>query len=237
MDQEKIGKFIADIRKKKHLTQEEIANKLGITSKAVSKWETGKGLPDVSLYVPLCEILGISLNEFFAGQYLNKDEIKDNAEKNILNMANQEHQIRKKLTKVTWIALVIIASLVLAIIFLYNYMSVARTFELNWGVILPNDFKEEYHVETAPSFHGDGVRYSVFKGNNFMTDLNNQKNEELELEIKEAFKSLNIPETQQIDFSNNYSWTKIIGDFDKRNYMYIIYDKEVNKFYFYEFLL
>ena len=57
MNQEKIGKFIAECRKEQNLTQEKLAEKLNITSKAVSKWECGKGLPDVSLYEPLCKIL------------------------------------------------------------------------------------------------------------------------------------------------------------------------------------
>ena len=64
MNQEKIGKFIAEARKKKNLTQQELADKLGLTYKDVSKWECGKGLPDVSLYKDICNILDISLNEF-----------------------------------------------------------------------------------------------------------------------------------------------------------------------------
>lgn len=68
MNQEKIGKFIAELRKEKKLTQEQIGEKLGVTHKAVSKWENGKCLPDPSLYKPLCSILGISLKEFFNGE-------------------------------------------------------------------------------------------------------------------------------------------------------------------------
>lgn len=68
MNQEKIGKFIAELRKEKKLTQEQIGEKLGVTHKAVSKWENGKCLPDPSLYKTLCSILGISLTEFFNGE-------------------------------------------------------------------------------------------------------------------------------------------------------------------------
>lgn len=75
MNQEKIGKFIAECRKKQDLTQQELADKLNLTYKAISKWECGKGLPDVTLYEPLCKILKISLNEFFAGQLLEEEEV------------------------------------------------------------------------------------------------------------------------------------------------------------------
>ena len=68
MDQEKIGKFIAELRKEKNLTQEQLGEKLGVTHKAVSKWENGKCLPDPSLYKSLCSILGINLTEFFNGE-------------------------------------------------------------------------------------------------------------------------------------------------------------------------
>ena len=63
MNQEKIGKFISELRKKKNMTQLDLANKLGVTDRAISKWENGRGLPDLSLLKPLCEELNISINE------------------------------------------------------------------------------------------------------------------------------------------------------------------------------
>lgn len=77
MNQQKIGRFIAQNRKAKKLTQEALAEKLGITNKSISKWETGKGLPDASLFQPLCKILGISINELFAGERLNDETQKE----------------------------------------------------------------------------------------------------------------------------------------------------------------
>ena len=75
MNQEKIGKFIADNRKKQKLTQEQLAEKLHVSKNAVSKWERGLNLPDVSLMEELCQVLKISLNELFAGEYLKKQDI------------------------------------------------------------------------------------------------------------------------------------------------------------------
>lgn len=84
MDQEKIGKLIAMCRKEKKLTQIELADKLGVTDKSVSKWETGKCLPDVSLYKKLCEILGITLNDFFAGEIISESNYKKVSDSNLL---------------------------------------------------------------------------------------------------------------------------------------------------------
>lgn len=77
MNQIKIGEFISSQRKIKNLTQVALAEKLGITDRAVSKWERGKGLPDASLMVDLCEILGITVNELLCGEKIsmeNKNE-------------------------------------------------------------------------------------------------------------------------------------------------------------------
>ena len=74
MDQLKIGKFIADCRKRKNLTQMQLAEKLGITDKAVSKWERGVAMPDASIMLELCDILGISVNELLSGERINMDD-------------------------------------------------------------------------------------------------------------------------------------------------------------------
>lgn len=71
MNQEKIGRFIAECRKDKKLTQEQLAEKLGVTSKSISRWENGKTMPDISLFEPLCDELGISINELFKAKKIN----------------------------------------------------------------------------------------------------------------------------------------------------------------------
>lgn len=77
MNQEKIGAFIAKCRKEKSLTQAQLAEKLGITDKAISKWERGKSMPDLSLFAQICELLGITLNELLFGDYIPDNEIKE----------------------------------------------------------------------------------------------------------------------------------------------------------------
>ena len=86
MNQIKIGKFISECRKNAGLTQSQLAEQLGITDKAVSKWETGRSMPDVSLFTPLCEILSISLNELIAGEHIADDEIKEKSEQVLMDV-------------------------------------------------------------------------------------------------------------------------------------------------------
>lgn len=78
MDTVKIGKYIAQKRKNLGLTQRDIAEQLGMSDKSVSKWERGVCLPDVSVYMELCRIIGISLNEFIAGEDIEQVELQEN---------------------------------------------------------------------------------------------------------------------------------------------------------------
>lgn len=90
MDQKKIGAFIAQCRKEKNMTQMQLAERLEITNQAVSKWENGRGMPDVSLLQPLCDVLGISLNELFSGEHISAEEYKGKAEENISKLFKEK---------------------------------------------------------------------------------------------------------------------------------------------------
>lgn len=86
MNQAKIGKFITICRKKKGWTQGYLAEQLDITDKAVSKWETGKSMPDVSLFRPLCDLLGITLNELFLGEFIPEEALKEKSEEILMEV-------------------------------------------------------------------------------------------------------------------------------------------------------
>lgn len=90
MDQIKIGRFIAACRKDKGLTQRQLAEMLCVSDKAISKWETGKGLPEAQLMLPLCEALGISVNELLSGERLTEIEYQRKAEENMVNLAEKK---------------------------------------------------------------------------------------------------------------------------------------------------
>lgn len=97
MDQIKIGGFIAKERKQKKLTQQQLADILGISNKTVSKWECGNGLPEISLLLPLCTELDISVNELLSGERLKDEEYRQKAEENMMNLMQEREENKKKL--------------------------------------------------------------------------------------------------------------------------------------------
>lgn len=97
MDQIKIGKFIAMRRKLKGLTQSQLAEKLGITDRAVSKWETGKSMPDCSIMLELCSELDISVNDLLNGEVVSMENYKEKSEQMLLDMAKQKEESDKRL--------------------------------------------------------------------------------------------------------------------------------------------
>jgi len=117
MDQIKIGKFIALCRKNLGLTQMQLAENLGITDRAVSKWETGKSLPDASIMLLLCEILGITVNDLLCGEIISMDNYNKELESNLLEMIEQKQKSdRRLLTAELIIGIVCIIPLLSAII-------------------------------------------------------------------------------------------------------------------------
>ncbi len=96
MDQIKIGKFIADMRKEQNLTQRQLADKLDISDRTISKWECGKGMPEVVLMLPLCEALNINVNELLSGERLSEEFYSDKAEENIMELIKENKQSKKK---------------------------------------------------------------------------------------------------------------------------------------------
>ena len=117
MDQIKIGQFIKTCRKEKGLTQREVAEKLNISEKTVSKWETGNGLPEVSLMLPLCELLSISVNELLSGERLDEKRYVEKAEQNIISLMDERAQAKRKLIlAVLVVAVTLVAGMVLIIL-------------------------------------------------------------------------------------------------------------------------
>ena len=129
MDQMHIGKFIAKCRKDKKLTQSELAEKLGVTDKSVGNWENGRNMPDLSLFKPLCDELGITINELLSGERLKEEEYQEKFEENIINTIDYSSKkinlIRNKLG---------IVLLVLGILISFTAMTMFPT-ESSWGSI------------------------------------------------------------------------------------------------------
>ena len=113
MNQIKIGKFIAECRKKNNLTQVQLAEKMNITDRAVSKWETGKAMPDSSIMLELCNILKITVNDLLSGEVVSVDHYKEKSEQLLVEMAKQKEETDKRL-----LALEILIGVLATIIFL-----------------------------------------------------------------------------------------------------------------------
>lgn len=97
MDQVKTGKFIQKMRKEQQLTQRQIADKLNISDKTVSKWETGNGLPEVGLMLPLCSLLHINVNELLSGERLDGQKYQEKAEVNIMDLLKEKAEAKRKI--------------------------------------------------------------------------------------------------------------------------------------------
>lgn len=119
MDQIKIGQFIAEQRKKANLTQMQLAEKLNITDRAVSKWETGKSMPDSSLMLDLCGLLKISVNDLLSGEVVTMENYNETIEKNLLEMVKQKETADKRL-----LSLEIVIGM-LALLFLFTLIGIA----------------------------------------------------------------------------------------------------------------
>ena len=117
MDLVKIGKYIAGKRKALGMTQKQLAEKLNMSDKSVSKWERGICLPDVSVYMELCEILGISINEFLAGEDIDAENVEKKSEDNIIQVTKDSKSI---LAVVTTFAVIMV--LVLGAVFVHKVM-------------------------------------------------------------------------------------------------------------------
>ena len=103
IDMIKIGRFISSCRKEKGMTQAQLAEKFGITDRAVSKWETGKSIPDASLMLDLCAELGITVNELLSGERLDMTNYNEQAEKNLMSLKEKEEQANKRLLFMEWV--------------------------------------------------------------------------------------------------------------------------------------
>ena len=121
MDQIKIGEFIAECRKKQNLTQGQLAEKLGITDRAVSKWENGRTMPDSSLMLDLCSILNISVNELLSGEVIDMENNKKN-EQLLLDMAKEVENKNKIIWTSMWAIMIVSMTALFTGIFLTAFL-------------------------------------------------------------------------------------------------------------------
>ena len=122
MNQLKIGKFIAECRKEKNLTQMQLAEKLGITDKAISKWERGLAMPDVSIMLELCDILGISVNELLSGENFIMENENQKNEQLLLDMAKELERKSKIIWTSMWAIMIVSITALISGLFITAFL-------------------------------------------------------------------------------------------------------------------
>ena len=122
MNQLEIGRFIADCRKKNNLTQMQLAERLGITDRAVSKWENGKSMPDSSIMLDLCDILCITVNELLSGEKINMENSNQKNEQLLLDMAKELEKKNKIVWSSMWAILIVSMAALITGIFIARFL-------------------------------------------------------------------------------------------------------------------
>lgn len=158
MDQIKTGKFIAGLRKEKGLTQAQIAEMLNITDRAISKWETGKSMPDSSIMLELCDILGITVNELLSGERIEMKDFENKANENLLELKRNEER-RYKLSTVLSIIYTTLLLVGIVVCVICNY-AISR--KLTWSLISVATIFYTWAITIPMIYHGKkGIRESL----------------------------------------------------------------------------
>ena len=126
MDQIKIGEFISSKRKEKNITQSKLAEMLGITDRAISKWENGICLPDASNIVELCKILGITINDLFSGEVVDMKDNERKLEENLLEMTRLKEEKDKMLLTLEWVIGIIVSVVMFSLIFIAAFVDMEQ---------------------------------------------------------------------------------------------------------------
>ena len=193
MDLIKIGKYIAFKRKEQGLTQKQLAEKLNMSDKSISKWERGICLPDVSVYLELCKILGISINEFLAGEDIPKETIEQKAEENIIQITKDNKNKQKYLKKIIRLLIVILVVFIfITSIFIYKKLT------------QPQNYIEPY-LEKSTEMQTANM-LSSRPGNILLFHYNSKKNyDSLTMYLTQYQKGKKISDKEICTFYNNPS--------------------------------
>lgn len=123
MNQEKIGTFIADVRKEQGMSQKDLADAVVVTDKAVSKWETGKSMPEISKMETLCEVLHVSINELLSGERLSEAAYPQKAEENMINLIHESESKASQTNSASIIVMIVLSFMPIVFSILYGRMN------------------------------------------------------------------------------------------------------------------
>ncbi len=199
MNQERIGKYIAKLRKEKKITQEELAETLGVSSKSISRWETGRNMPDLSLITPLCKELGTTINELLSGEKLNEKEYQEKLEENIIKTIDFTDKKLRKTRRIFYSIIIIIVLFIITLITLFcidiNRMrNNEPVFFSTWG----------FKYAPAIDFHEEEIAIAI---ENYL--LEKSENEPKHHENEKSFVSIKpylTEEKNNYKLYNVYAW-------------------------------
>ena len=181
MNENKIGAFISTLRKEKELTQAQLAEKLNVTDKAISRWETGKGMPDSSLLVPLANILGITVNELLTGEKIPEETFTQKSEDNLVVAVQRTETAVKKGKTVKFFLIVAVIFCVFSISFL-----IKTVIDKQNTVTYVGDFGTKNRIAVTELLIDLDSRNSYFSENTVCTDI------DIRLDADGNFKSAEI---------------------------------------------
>lgn len=212
MNQEKIGKFIAENRKIKKLTQKELAEKLGVTDRSVSKWENGICMPDMSLLAPLSKELGVSVNDLLSGKRNDMEDYQEVLEENIVNIVSKvDKDNKKRRLKMVCVSLFIIFIIPLIVLCLGQFFKIGGFPSFSSFKIMnkANQFYEALQkndIDKVDKLMTDNVEYMCWESfddnqtkKNFLDDLTILKNKRIEYT---SFKVKGFRHTRSVTMNN-----------------------------------
>ena len=233
MNQEKIGNFIKSLRKEKNMTQNELALKLGVTDKAISKWENGRGLPDLSLIKDVSDILGVTVNELLTGEKLDsKEEVFENNIINTINYTNNKIKSKNKYIIILSLTIVVILTFLSFFIIDVNKMRKGEDVLFStWGFKYISSIKldevkitnaiEDYILKLDGYYDKDNAKYFVCVKNLYIKTLKNKQLVVYSYVYEESFYLKNDILTSSSGSSNPY---KFILEKKDDNYFVVSYE-------------
>lgn len=191
MDQEKIGKFIKAKRSEKKMTQEDLASELGVNNKTVSRWETGKYMPDLSMFPVISKVLGVSVNDLMNGEIVDKKDYQNTFEENITTVVSEVDASNRRFNKIFYGLIIFVGCVVLyfaIIIFMSNYKFSVKyndgllkfnqssvTRELNYSYVNKNVSDSKYMISYYRDENNEKIGLIFIKASQTISAMLNQE--------------------------------------------------------------
>ena len=233
MNLTKIGKFIAEQRKKKKLTQEQLAEKLGINNRTISRWENGINMPDASLYKKICEVLEISIEELINGEKTNKENIRQSYEKALITTVDTNNKQERKINKLLKIlALAVSVSIISILIIIIYYNKKYPKIDIYNMNVIESDKNELNEKLTL-----NQKNYKIYFYGIDSLQISNIDNDYYDLKIALQYKQVTIDKVKEYlnnqyknkNISRTINSNKEIEIYKHNNYEVIVCNTKDNK--------